>query len=191
MRTLGRIADQLLAWWKWALSFRSRNWELEDYPIHIRRQDRDPNSPSPFENNPRFRLHRYVARIINWYIDGMGDTKEDALSDLRTKFLARKATLAEEGKTLPRPGTKVPIQFASQEQVSAHPDLKADFIRRVLELEWAFISDESSLWDFHTEETNEALLAKIKDVYGVSVADIESGNIYKILNRITEAQQTK
>jgi hypothetical protein len=41
--------------------------------------------------------------------------------------------------------TFVPIEFAPQERVDAYGELKDDFVRRVLNLDWAFISDESSL----------------------------------------------
>jgi hypothetical protein len=186
MQAVIRLRNFLHARWKWAMSFRAHDWQLADYPIHVRRQLPDPDCV--FDHNPRFKLHNYVAAIINWHVDGFGETREDALSDLHAKYLARKAKLAEEGKPLPRPGTNVPIEFASQERVNAHPDLAQDFIHRVLGLEWAFISDESCLWDFHTEENNDALIAKIREVYDVDVSDIESGNLGEILDRIAASQ---
>jgi hypothetical protein len=76
------------------------------------------------------------------------------------------------------------IEFAPQDRVDAHPALLDDFIHRVLKLEGAFISDESSLWDFHMDANNDELLAQIKRVYGVDVSDIASGNIAEILDRI-------
>jgi hypothetical protein len=33
-----RIANQILAAWKWCLSFRKRDWDLSDYPIIFRTQ---------------------------------------------------------------------------------------------------------------------------------------------------------
>jgi hypothetical protein len=87
-------------------------------------------------------------------------------------------------KPLPRPGIHAPIEFAAQERVDAHPELADDFVRRVLGLDWAWISDGSSLSDFHTGETNDALYAKIGEVYGVDVSDIENGNLAEILDRI-------
>jgi hypothetical protein len=62
--------------------------------------------------------------------------------------------------------------------------------RRVLRLDWAWISDESSLWDFHHQETNAALVAKIREVYGVDVSDIESANLADILDRIAANQRS-
>jgi hypothetical protein len=189
MNLIHRFGYQLRASWKWALSFRSPNWELKDYPIYVRKQE--PDADSKYENNPRFEPHPYRASIINWNVDGTGNSKEEALSDLLTWFEARKAKLVEEGKPLPRPGTNVPIQFASQERVNDHPELAQDFIERVLGFEWAFISDESSLWDFHSDETNELLVAKIRSVYGVSVDDIESAKLWEILDRIAVAQKSE
>ena len=96
----------------------------------------------------------------------------------------------EVGRTvLARPGTVGPLEFASQERVKANQDLSEEFIRRVLNLDWAWISDESSLWDFHTNETNEMLNAKIMEVYGVDVSDIESAKLSEILDRISTSQK--
>jgi hypothetical protein len=96
----------------------------------------------------------------------------------------------EEGKRLPRPGTRVPLEYSSQDRVNLRSDLAQDFIRRVLELEWAWISDESSLWDFHTELTNDQLNAKIMEVYGIDVSDIESGNLSEIFERIASKERS-
>lgn len=76
------------------------------------------------------------------------------------------------------------LEFAPRKRVSAHPELAEDFTRRVLNLDWAFISDESSLWDFHEAGTNGALIARIKEIYGVDVSDIESAKLPEILERI-------
>jgi len=185
-----RLKENLLACWKWTLSFRIRDWKLADYPVVIRRQRFD--AESLFDNNPRFKSHQWRVLVVNWAtMDGTGGTREEALADLQSTFLARKARLAEEGKPLPRPGTRVPIQFGSRDRVNAHPDLAQDFIQRVLGLPWAFISDESCLWHFHAEENNDALFTKIREVYGVDASDIESGNLGEILDRIAASRQTQ
>jgi hypothetical protein len=80
----------------------------------------------------------------------------------------------------------VPIEFAQSTRLDMHPDLKADFVRRVLDLPWAFLSDESSLFDFHEAETNEVLVQKIRSIYGIDVSDIASGNLADILERIAK-----
>jgi hypothetical protein len=78
------------------------------------------------------------------------------------------------------------LEFAPRTRVSARPELAKDFTRRVLNLDWAFISDESSLWDFHEAGTNKALIARIKEVYGVDVSDIESAKLPEIPERIAK-----
>jgi hypothetical protein len=90
-----------------------------------------------------------------------------------------------------RPGTNWPVEFASQEKVSADESFREDFIQKVLGLDWAWISDESSLWDFHSEQTNELLLAKIREVYGVDVSDIESARLWEIFERIKRSRASE
>lgn len=62
-------------------------------------------------------------------------------------------------------------------------------MRRVLELKWAWISDESSLWDFHQDETNDSLISRIREVYDVDVSDIKSARLSEILERIATKTQ--
>lgn len=111
---------------------------------------------------------------------GAGDTRQEAFEDLRKCFEQFKAT----NKELPRPGTKVPIQFASRTRVDRHSELAKDFIQSIFGLEWAWISDESSLSDFHEEESDDALVERIRTKYGVDVSDISSGNLADIFDRI-------
>jgi hypothetical protein len=171
-----RIRNQLLAAWKYALSFVKRDWQWNDYPIWIREQN-------PEEDDlhiPGLTLRRYVAMVVNWStVSGSGDSKVEAMGKLKDCF--EKVKLA---KPLPRPGTGLPIEFASQDRIMALTDLADDFLKRVLEVEGAWISDESTLWDFSLTETDEEFHARIKEIYGVDVSDIKSGNIAEILERI-------
>lgn len=180
MTFTAKAKENILAGWKYFLSFFKRDWNLSDYPVSVREHEIDPDYVAT-----RLKQYRYTARIVKWWvIDGGGDTKAEALNNLQKSFSTITAERAKSGKNLPRPGTHVPIEFASTQRVDAHAELAEDFIRRVLNLEWAWISDESSLWDFHTSDDNTALVAKIKEVYGVDVSDIESANISQIFNRI-------
>ncbi len=95
---------------------------------------------------------------------GLGNTREEAMQELAFQFVRIKGDWHRDGKPWLRPGTRVPIEFAPSGRVYADHELADDFIRRVLGLDWAFVSDESSLWDFHTGETNEALVAKIREL---------------------------
>jgi hypothetical protein len=172
--------ETLTAKWKLCLSFTKSDWDLADYPTVIRKQVPDPGASDAREAPPP-----YSARIVNWWVmTGLGNTPEDAMQELAAQFARIKGDWQRDGKPMPRPGTKVPIEFAPSSRVYADPELTDDFICRVLGLDWAFVSDQSSLWDFHTGETNEVLIAKIKDLYGVDVSDIESGNLAAILDRI-------
>ena len=178
-----RIRNRLLAGWKWCLSFRKRDWELGDYPVSITGQD-----PDSTYSAPRFSQHRYRAYIVNWALTGSGDTPDQARVNLEQNFETIKHNRKQDGKAPVRPGTKVLIEFASQEKVSANGALSDNFIQRVLGLEWAWISDESSLWDFHTEQTNDRLYEKIRELYGVDVSDIESAKLSAIFERIEKSQ---
>jgi hypothetical protein len=174
-----RFKNQMTAFWKLCLSFRKHDWELSDYPVAIREHKFDPDFVAP-----RFTQHRYIAYIVNWALTGGGDTPHEAVDDLRTKFQSVKSKWKTEGTPLLRPGKVKSIEFAPHEKIGVNQELSEDFIRRVLDLDWAWISDESSLWDFHTNETNDVLFARIFEVYRVDVSDIESARLHEILDRI-------
>ena len=167
-----RIRDGTRMAYKLVLSFRRRHWEMSDYPISVRVQ----SDVAPGD--------RYWARVLGWNLDGLGATREEAMSALQLAYQTRKAVLADKARAVPRPGTRVPVSFAAQDRVLEHGDLTEDFIQRVLGLEWAFLSDESRLGDFHDEESNVTLCARIFEAYRVDVSDIKSGNIADILDRI-------
>jgi len=179
-----RIRNRLHGLWKLCLSVRKRDWELGDYPVVIRQQEVDSQ-----RKGTRFEQHPYGAFIVNWGLTGGGDSEREALKALRQHFANAKAERMRSGTPLPRPGRRVPVQFAPQERVSAHPELTEDFVRRVLELKWAWISDESSLWDFHQDETNDSLISRIREVYDVDVSDIKSARLSEILERIATKTQ--
>lgn len=176
--------EAAICFWKYCLSFRKHDWSLDDHPVRIRK-----NQPLDLDLGARFKYEPYLAQVINWRaLSGGGDSPQQARAALADAFNSAKTERLQRLKPLPRPGTSVPIEFAHQERVSRDPDLKEDFVRRVIGLEWAWISDESSLWDFHTQETNDSLVKKIIDTYGVDVSDIASGNIAQILERIASSR---
>ena len=174
-----RLKNQIAAFWKRCLSVRKKDWELNDYPVVIREHEFDPHF-----SNRRFTQYRYVAYIVNWAVSGGGETPTDALRSLQINFQTIRDRRRLEGKPMIRPGVNAAIELAAQELVFVNRELSEDFTRRVLNLDWAWISDESSLWDFHTDETNEQMLEKVLEVYGVDVSDIESARLSEIFNRI-------
>ena len=117
---------------------------------------------------------------LAWDVGGWEILRRKHWQNLKKCFEQFKASK----KNLPRPVTRVPIQFAASTRVNLHAKLAKDFTKRVLGVEWAWISDESSLSDFSSEVTDDSLVQQIRAVYGVDVSDISSGNLADILDRI-------
>jgi hypothetical protein len=122
MRLLDSMLNPLLhirAGLKYLLSFSKDEWTVNDYPIrfrHFKASEED-------ESRGRLKAIPWSAQIINWWqMDGLGDTKEAAFADLRAKL----QTLKNEGNSLPRLGTGLPIEFATTERVSLHWDIAED-----------------------------------------------------------------
>jgi hypothetical protein len=86
---------------------------------------------------------------------------------------------------LPRPGTNVPTELASDKEVSKYSTFTPLFFKKIIDLDYeaVFISDESSIWDFVFEDNLENYYKKIKDVYNVDVSDTD-GNFLKIFQKI-------
>ena len=167
------------AGFKYLLSFRKKVWTVNDYPIRFRYF----KASAEDESQGRLRLIPWSAKIINWcQMDGLGDTKEAALADLKGKL----QTVKEEKGFLPRPGTGLPIEFAPTDLVNLHWNIAEDFFQRVLDMNYddCWISDQSSLWDFHVEDSNQHLHEKVWECYRVDISDIEDGNLVKIFERI-------
>jgi hypothetical protein len=160
------------------MSFLRSDWDVDDYPIRMRRF-----AVEPVEPGSRLKPVAWSAQVVNWVaMQGHGDTAEEALADLRRRFAERK----QKGMKFPRPGRGLPIEFAPAHRIAEHPDLARDFFYRILNLNYdqCFISDESSLWDFHGEDDNNHLVERILLTYGVDVSDIESGNLADIFTRL-------
>ena len=89
--------------------------------------------------------------------------------------------------------TPLKIELASTTEVDKFEDIAPDFFERILEMDRndCLMTDESSLWDFHSEMSNESFVSRILDVYGVDVSDMEKANLAKIFHRIKEAQAAK
>jgi hypothetical protein len=181
-----RMANRILAAWKWLLSFRKLEWSVDDYPVRVTRQEPDATFSAP-----RFSQHLYRAYIVNAAITGSGNSPIEAMVGLTQNFESVTKRRREEALPAIRPGANWPIEFASQEKILADESLSEDFIRKILGLDWAWISDESSLWDFHTEQTNDLLFAKIREVYGVDVSGVESARLWEILERIKHSKPSQ
>jgi hypothetical protein len=170
--------DYLKVAWKYVASFRKRRWTVDDYPVRMRHFSVDPT-----QDYGRLKPVEWSAQVINWVaMQGHGDTPEQARADLAARLVERTAR----GDKIPRPGTGLPIEFAAGHRIAEHPDLAKDFFQRILDLNYdeCFISDQSSLGDFHMEESNDHLNEKVLLTYGVDVSDIVSGNLADIFTRL-------
>lgn len=85
------------------------------------------------------------------------------------------------------------IELASTTEIDKFEEFAPDFFSRILDLDLndCLITDESSLWDFHSETSNDQFYSKIVDTYGVDVSDVATANLAKIFQRIIEAQRQK
>jgi hypothetical protein len=152
-----KSADAIRVATKWCLSFFNRQWKLEDYPIHFRHYDN-----SNFEGPERQRPADWLAQVIRWPgLAGVGRTREEALETLHNIF----DNFVDSGGTLPRPGTAKKLEWASREKLEKFSDIEQQFVSDILGLDWALMTDESSLWDFHAEESNDTYYFKIRDRY--------------------------
>jgi hypothetical protein len=173
-----KMSRKIRARLAWAASFLKRRWNFDDYPLdYVDQGECDPKLPE------RLRHKRWRADLINWpAVSGLGESKEEALADAKEKFAARQAS----GEKMWRPGTGPGIVFADNQSVAEHAALRDHFIHNVLGLEWAWISDESSLWDFHEKADNSELYLKIGEVYGVDVSHVEGANLAAIFAEIMD-----
>jgi hypothetical protein len=101
-------------------------------------------------------------------------------------------TRLKSGKAMPRPGTGLPIEFASTSRVEAVPALLEDFIIHVLGFgpsDPVFISDESSISDFGDDERVAEIRRRIEEHYGVVISEPEPVLVANVLDRVRERQK--
>lgn len=167
------IFEKILIAYKYIASFRKKTWVLEDYPIRFRYQG-DRVLPG----------NEWLAQILNWgVVSGLGKTREEAYRELKLSY----ETIKESQGMSPRPGTFVPIEFCSVDEIEGEWDIVSLIIEDVLLLdsENVFLTDESSLWHFvesdpNCDHTLEEYFHKIKNRFGVDVSHIEDGNFVEI-----------
>jgi hypothetical protein len=165
------------------LSFFKREWTLDDYPVRLRLSKR----PSlPF--GPGVKPTPWVAQVEGWWLlSGGGENAEEALADLERAFEKYRAEHSE----LPRPGTKVPLKWASSDRVARLQPLAEEFVQRLFgsDASRTFISNESTLHDFTFGHSPDKLVARIREEFGVDVSDVPHLNVAAILKRIGEKRE--
>jgi hypothetical protein len=171
------IVLKIRALQKYLFSFLKIDWDINDYPIRYKFQTAIDDQSTP-KDSPI----PWHAQIINWWVlSGLGNTKEEAFNELHKNFINYKAA-----NVLPRPGIKVPVQFASSNEIDSFEHIAVKFFNEILDLDYynCFISDGSSLWYFEDSNSIEHYYKKINDIYGIDISDIEDGNLVEIFRRI-------
>ena len=81
---------------------------------------------------------------------------------------------------------KLKIQFASTKKIRRYEEVAPDFLERIFDMDRrsCLISDESSLWDFRTDQSKKTIWRRIRETYGLDVSDVADGNLVTILKRI-------
>jgi hypothetical protein len=182
---IANIRRQFFASWKFALSFLKKRWKLRDYPVQVVKQTE--NRKSGIISNSR-KIQAYRADIVNWVgLSATGETPKNAIRNLAELFYG--ARMCRDA--MPRPGTRVPIEFASQARILENSAMVEEFLKSVLGHEEAWISDESSLWDFALGDSINEYFEKIRDLYGVDVSNISNGNLADIIDRIAQSKQNR
>ena len=159
------------------LSFFKQNWQLKDYPISFCRPNPDNVKRGLVDGNS------WIASIDGWVaMVGMANTKENAVIELEKCFI----NYVNSGSKLPRPGTKKELKFASTDGIEAHLDTFDQFCKDILNNDSSslFVSDESSLWDFTSEDNLDNYYKLILEKYNVDVSNVQDGNILLILKRL-------
>ena len=165
------------------LSYSKSDWVIDDYPIWTWR---NPNAGDA--------SCTYGAGIVNWStMVGFGATTTEAIEDLRKLFQLYK----DNCDGLPRPGIKVPLRFASTEQIDKYEDIAVDFFRRVLEMDYydGFYSDGSILAYFETpdneqeaKQMREEIIRRTLILYRIDINGIYDEPLYRIFDQIRKKQ---
>ena len=160
----------------WLASFLLREWRPEHYPMEVREQVGIPEEA------------RWCAQVLNWPGPvGLGPTKDAARASLRANLRTIATRRGADGKVMPRPGTGLPIEFASTARVNSDPDLLEEFIVKALGFgpnDPVFISDESSMGDFGDDERMVEIRRNIREHFGVAVDELEAVTVADVLDRI-------
>lgn len=143
---------QFKAIYKYLLSFLKSEWRFEDYPLETW------TNPNAEQDDIKF-----GAKFTNWSVFlAHGSSVNEAIDNLKNNFMeyAKK-------NELPRPGSKVPIQFAETNRIEEYEEIAVDFFEKIIEINFydCFISDYSTLFEF--DKDDEKTIEKIKAEYGV------------------------
>lgn len=173
---MSTVLSRLRVETSWLASFLRSEWRPEHYPMQIREQGGVPDDS------------RWCARVLNWPGPvGLGPTRESARAALEENLRTIASRRRAEGMEMPRPGTGLPIEFASSARVNADPELLSEFIVKALGFrpsDPVFISDESSISDFGGDERVAEIRRNIQQHFDVTVDEPEPVRIADVLDLI-------
>jgi hypothetical protein len=167
---------------KWLRSFTKSKWVFDDYPIRVWK------NPNAGEAKVAF-----GAAIINWSLMvGHGVSEVKAIESLKDRFNLYRAN----NPRLPRPGSAVPIRYATTEKIDQYRENAADFFKRILDQDYdkGFYSDESALWPIEGPDPERGKQVKAKIIkrtlmiYGVDISETYDEPLYKIFEQIKNAR---
>jgi hypothetical protein len=164
------VRDRLLIAFKYMASFRKSDWQLQDYPVKLIRQETSSETPA---------IAQWRAQVLNWWLVGLGPTPEAALRQLRENLEAA----GSEGP-LPRPGTRPPLKFASIDRLAAHGDFAYEFVERVTGIRPFFMSDGTSLSDFAAGEDMAEVQRKVALLYNIDATELAEGPLWQLLDKV-------
>jgi hypothetical protein len=171
-----KFSHRARAWLAYIRSFFKKNWQLCDYPIHYMPQTHTgPDTPE--------RL-----RVLPWRADILAGISQawETLEKRHTPILNQSSPPHEKiGPSCLDLVDRFPSRSHQPKEFPSIPISAITLSTKFWHTNGQFLSDESSLWDFHEETDNTALIRKIGVVYGVDVSHISSANIVEILEEIT------
>lgn len=150
-----RDMDQVRAIGRFVASFFKESWSLGDYPVRILHRPVDPA-----KTHGRLKPFAWTAQIVNWWhMRGDGHSRGEALASLQERF-----SRFREANLLPRPGrgAALKVEMAPSGVVEANAEIVDDILERVIGCAPGdcLVTDESSLWDFHSGEDNREYFRK-------------------------------
>ncbi|HCI78809.1 MAG TPA: hypothetical protein DHW02_03880 [Ktedonobacter sp.] len=125
-----------------------------------------------------------------------GQSQEQAIHELKEKFLQRVEALLKEGEPLPVPGSgKRAIRFASNQQVEQLRPFVDDFWMRIFGTSYntSFVSGESNLeaWvNMYVPGGRQELFARVQTIYGVDISEYWDEPVPVVLRKIMDSTNT-
>lgn len=123
-----------------------------------------------------------------------GQTEEEAIRKLRPKFEERMYFLQSRGEPPPLPESgKRMSTFAPNDQIEKLRPFVDDFWQRILGTSYdtSFVSNESTLdaWEHYIPGGRQELIARVKALYGVDIADDYERPLPIVLQSISEKRK--